>query len=64
MAGKSDKRLYKGIDEGLETTKVNVGYAYGDNNDAVSSRSSAVHRSKIINEGDDEWDNENQDNIK
>ena len=28
LVGKSDKRLYKGIDEGLETTNVNVGYGY------------------------------------
>ena len=63
LAGKFDKILNKEIDEGLETTKVHVGYAYGDKNDGVSSRFSAVHRGKIFNKDDVEWDNENQGNI-
>ena len=63
LAGKFDKKLIREIDEDLATTKVNVGYAYGDNNDAVSSRSSALQRGKIINKDDVEWDNENQGNI-
>ena len=38
LAGKSEKRLYKGIDEGLDTTKVNVGYGYSsDSNEGQAT---------------------------